>query len=116
MSIFNQVQWGSGDSNPDVFRHQILNLARLPIPALPREKDMILSLVPFTMEMPPMEAPLVLNTSTPSTKVPAPPHSSTRTLFLLLSQITRYYIDMTTTVYRYDYDYAQNPEEEEVMI
>ena len=28
--------WGSGDSNPDAFRHQILNLARLPIPALPQ--------------------------------------------------------------------------------
>ena len=28
--------WGSGDSNPDVFRHQILSLARLPVPALPQ--------------------------------------------------------------------------------
>ncbi len=28
--------WGSGDSNPDAFRHMILSHARLPIPALPR--------------------------------------------------------------------------------
>ncbi len=39
MKIFNQGQWGSGDSNPDALRHQILNLARLPIPALPQNED-----------------------------------------------------------------------------
>ena len=27
--------WGSRDSNPDAFRHMILNHARLPIPTLP---------------------------------------------------------------------------------
>ena len=43
MKTFNQGEWGSGDSNPDVFRHQILSLARLPIPALPQEYNMILS-------------------------------------------------------------------------
>ena len=36
MRIFNQVQWGRWDSNPHALRHQILNLARLPIPALPQ--------------------------------------------------------------------------------
>ena len=40
-------QWGSGDSNPDALRHQILNLARLPVPALPHENNMILSHVVF---------------------------------------------------------------------
>ena len=29
-------QWGSGDSNPDASLHQILSLARLPVPALPQ--------------------------------------------------------------------------------
>ena len=28
--------WGSRDSNPDAFRHMILNHARLPVPTLPR--------------------------------------------------------------------------------
>ena len=39
MSIFNQVQWGRGDSNPHVFRHAVLSRARLPIPALPQRKQ-----------------------------------------------------------------------------
>jgi transcriptional regulator with XRE-family HTH domain len=30
------IKWGSGDLNPDAFRHKILSLARLPIPTLPR--------------------------------------------------------------------------------
>jgi hypothetical protein len=28
--------WGRGDSNPHALLHQILSLARLPVPALPR--------------------------------------------------------------------------------
>ena len=32
-------QWGSGDSNPDASLHQILSLARLPVPALPQRKQ-----------------------------------------------------------------------------
>ncbi len=36
MKTFNQGQWGSGDSNPDASLHQILSLARLPVPALPQ--------------------------------------------------------------------------------
>ena len=39
MNTFNQGQWGRGDSNPHVFRHQILSLARLPIPALPQRME-----------------------------------------------------------------------------
>ena len=35
--------WGSGDSNPDAFRHMILSHARLPIPALPRQTMTILA-------------------------------------------------------------------------
>ena len=35
--VENAKQWGRGDSNPHALRHQILSLARLPIPALPRE-------------------------------------------------------------------------------
>ncbi len=30
------IRWGRGDSNPHALRHQILSLARLPIPALPQ--------------------------------------------------------------------------------
>ena len=31
----SELWWGSRDSNPDAFRHMILNHARLPIPTLP---------------------------------------------------------------------------------
>ena len=33
--IKQKVWWGRGDSNPHASQHQILSLARLPIPALP---------------------------------------------------------------------------------
>jgi hypothetical protein len=34
---FNVKKWGRGDSNPHASLHQILSLARLPVPALPRD-------------------------------------------------------------------------------
>ena len=60
---FNQGEWGSGDSNPDAFRHAVLSRARLPIPALPQRIQHVLNLVVF--------APY-LNNATPSCHLFAP--------------------------------------------
>ena len=88
-------QWGRGDSNPHALRHQILSLARLPIPALPREYNMILSHVVFPTEVPPTNI-----LAPPSTKAPAPPLCVTRELLHLSPFYQVYYTDVTTTVHR----------------
>ena len=91
MRTFNR--WGSGDSNPDALRHQILSLARLPIPALPRENNMILSLVVFPPYPHYQSLPLVVLKCQPRLSVALE-------YCPCIPRLSRYYIDVTTVVYK----------------
>ena len=92
-------QWGSGDSNPDALRHQILSLARLPIPALPQEYNMILNHVVFHLTA---CLECLSNQSLPELVLKCQPRHA-QALEQCSSyphQSLRYYTDVTTGVYK----------------